>query len=340
DPVAVRVAQERSIVRRVIIARTRRTVVGAAGGNAGVPERVHLGAPLRLEAPVAAEGFLGLRALADGEIDAVRVGRARPLAVTEPVVAAADLDDFERLHDRVVEALGGGDIGNGDGDVVQHQSVLDDDRDCLSRHYEERSDEAIHTSSRHDGLLRCACNDGAGGYDAFFSRSSASCSFAFRSTAASRFSFSSSTISSGAFATNFSFPSLASTRLMSASALAISLSSRALSAERSMTPFSGSATTSPRTSNCTAPSGGRSAKEISTRRARRFTVSFQRWARSLVSVDAPDSTSGINVAGGMFISERTERMAVTRSTTQPISASAAGSLKSSDLTNPWSRAAI
>jgi len=62
------------------------------------------------------------------------------------------------------------------------------------------------------------------------SRSSASRIFAFRATAASRFSFSSSTISSGALATNFSLPSLASTRLMSASAFASSLSSRACSA--------------------------------------------------------------------------------------------------------------
>ena len=60
----------------------------------------------------------------------------------------------------------------------------------------------------------------------------------------------------------------------------------------------------------------------------RLTTSFQRCARPLVSADAPASTSGVNVAGGIFISARTERIAVTRSTTQPISASAAGSLKS------------
>ena len=49
----------------------------------------------------------------------------------------------------------------------------------------------------------------------------------------------------------------------------------------------------------------------------------------MVSADAPASTSGVSVAGVMFISARTERIAVTRSTTQPISASAAGSPKSS-----------
>src|SRR6266481_521565 len=166
-------------------------------------------------------------------------------------------------------------------------------------------------------------------YAAFLSRSNASRSLAFRATAASRFSFSSSTISSGALATNFSLVSLASTRLMSASALANSLSSRAFSAERSITPFSGNAATSPRTSNCTAPSGAVSANEMSASRAIRLTTSFQRCARPFVSADAPASTSGVNVAGGIFISARTERIAVTRSTTQPISASAASSVRPS-----------
>jgi hypothetical protein len=32
---------------------------------------------------VAAEGVLGLRALADGEIDPIRIGRPRPLAIAE-----------------------------------------------------------------------------------------------------------------------------------------------------------------------------------------------------------------------------------------------------------------
>jgi hypothetical protein len=44
----------------------------------------------------------------------------RPLAIAEPVIAAADLDDIERLHDGVVEPLGGGNVGHRDGDVVKH----------------------------------------------------------------------------------------------------------------------------------------------------------------------------------------------------------------------------
>src|SRR5215475_13657228 len=230
DAVAVGVTQEGGVVGSVVAAQARRAVVTAAGRDAGVPERIDLALPARLEAPVAAGGVFRLRPLADRDVDAIRVGRPRALAITEPVVAAADLDHAQRLHDGIVEALGGGDVGDGDGDVVDHRFLV----------------------TRRQ--------------DAFLSRSSASCSLVLRATAASRFSFSSSTISSGALATNFSLASLASTRLMSPSALPISFSSRVRSAARSITPFSGSAATSPRTSTCTAPSGALSANEISASR--------------------------------------------------------------------------
>ena len=93
DPVAVGVTQERSIIRGVIVAQAGRAVVGAAGGDAGIPERVDLALPARLEAPVAARGVVRLLALADREIDTIRIGCASTFAVTEPVLAAADLDD-------------------------------------------------------------------------------------------------------------------------------------------------------------------------------------------------------------------------------------------------------
>src|SRR6478672_5623981 len=85
DTVTVGVAQERGVVGGVIVAQARRPVVGTAGRNAGVPERIDLCLPSRLEAPVAAERFFGLRPFADGEIDAVRIGGASPLAVAEPI---------------------------------------------------------------------------------------------------------------------------------------------------------------------------------------------------------------------------------------------------------------
>src|SRR5260221_10611529 len=92
DPVAVGVPQERGIIGRVIVAQARRAVVGAAGGNAGVPERVDLGLPSRLEAPVAAERVIGFWTLADRDIDAIGVRRPRSLAIAQPVPATTYLD--------------------------------------------------------------------------------------------------------------------------------------------------------------------------------------------------------------------------------------------------------
>ena len=59
---------------------------------------------------------------------------------------------------------------------------------------------------------------------------------------------------------NFGLLSLASERAMSASAFCISLASRARSAARSMTPLSGSAAASPRTTSCTEPCGAAGAE--------------------------------------------------------------------------------
>src|SRR5216684_5379984 len=123
DPVAVGVAQKRSVIGCVIIAQARCTVIAAAGGDAGIPEGIDLGPPLRLEAPVAAKGVFGLWPFADGEVDALGISGARAFAMAQPVIAAADLDDLKRFHDRVVEALGRGDIRYGDGDMVQHRSI-------------------------------------------------------------------------------------------------------------------------------------------------------------------------------------------------------------------------
>src|SRR5665213_843894 len=157
------------------------------------------------------------------------------------------------------------------------------------------------------------------------SASSAWVTLAFRPVASSRFSFSSTTTSSGARAMKFSLLSLASTRAISDSAFCISLVSRARSAAMSMTPISGSAATSPRTTSCTEPFGAVAADEISDTRARRLMKSAQRSARLCVSLDAPANTSGI--AAAIFISARIERMTVMSSISQPISASALSSVK-------------
>src|SRR5450631_3569793 len=120
DPVAVGVAQEGAVIGRVIMAQAGRTVVAAPGGDAGIPERIDLGPRLRLETPVPAEGVIGFGALADREVDAFRKSGACPFAIAQPVIAAADLDDLKRFHDRVVEGFGRGDIRYGDGNMVEH----------------------------------------------------------------------------------------------------------------------------------------------------------------------------------------------------------------------------
>jgi len=76
DPVAVRVAQECSVIGRVIVAQARRAVVAAAGGDPGIPEGIDLGPPFRLEAPVPTGGVFGFRAVADRDVAAIRIRRA------------------------------------------------------------------------------------------------------------------------------------------------------------------------------------------------------------------------------------------------------------------------
>src|SRR5579871_3404915 len=93
DAVAVGIAQEGAVI-------------------GGVPERVDLWTRPGLEAPVAAECLLGPGAIADGQMDAVRMRRPRPLAIAVPVLAAADLHLVERLRDRIIEALGRLNVGH------------------------------------------------------------------------------------------------------------------------------------------------------------------------------------------------------------------------------------
>src|SRR5271166_1796482 len=103
DPVAVGIPEEGRVIRRVVIAQAGRPVIAAAGGNPGIPERIDLALVSRLEAPVPARSIVGPRALADRDIDALRVSGPGPLAVAQPIRAPADLDDAKHLHDRIIE---------------------------------------------------------------------------------------------------------------------------------------------------------------------------------------------------------------------------------------------
>jgi hypothetical protein len=57
DPVAVGIPEERRVIGRVVIAQAGWTVIAATRGDAGIPECVNLGSPLRLETPEASSGF-------------------------------------------------------------------------------------------------------------------------------------------------------------------------------------------------------------------------------------------------------------------------------------------
>src|SRR5207237_10116078 len=89
DPVAVGVTQKCRVIGSVIVAQARRPVIGAASGDAGIPECIDLALPARLEAPVATRGVVRLRALADGEIDTIRIGSPGAFAIAEPSPPAA-----------------------------------------------------------------------------------------------------------------------------------------------------------------------------------------------------------------------------------------------------------
>jgi hypothetical protein len=73
---------------------------------------------------VPAERIIRLSALADRDVDAFGMIGARPLAIAEPVRAAADFDHAERSHDRIVEAFGGRDVRHRDGDMIKHHGAF------------------------------------------------------------------------------------------------------------------------------------------------------------------------------------------------------------------------
>ncbi len=111
DAVAVRVEQEAAVVVGAVDrAGAGRAVVEVAGRHPRAPEGVHRLTARRTEADVEATGQ-GVRTIG---------GADRPvLPLDEPGVRVARLD-AQHGEDRPVEALGRGQVRDGDPDVVEH----------------------------------------------------------------------------------------------------------------------------------------------------------------------------------------------------------------------------
>ncbi len=69
------------------------------------------------------ETILDWATAADRDVDMLRMIRPRPFAIAQPVVAAPDLDDAQRRHDRIVERLSGRNVRDGPRYVIEHGSA-------------------------------------------------------------------------------------------------------------------------------------------------------------------------------------------------------------------------
>ncbi len=117
--VAFWIAQECSVVLRMIISQSRRTVVSSSGRNPGGVERVNLLDGRSPEAPMTAGIGRCVRGLIDAEVRMVVVIRLVPFPKTDGIVPLEGDDRSESGHDTEVERFNALQALNGDRDVIK-----------------------------------------------------------------------------------------------------------------------------------------------------------------------------------------------------------------------------
>lgn len=108
----------------ILFPKARRPVIGSAIGKTGPPKVIHRHAARRLEAPMTAMACLGPRPWPHRYITALRMIAIAALAIAEPSLVAADLGYADRRHDGVIECFGGGEIGDGNGYMIEHAAIM------------------------------------------------------------------------------------------------------------------------------------------------------------------------------------------------------------------------
>lgn len=144
--VAFWIAQECSVVLRMIISQSRRTVVSSSGRKAGGMERVNLfnrGGP---KAPVTARISRCVRGLIDAEIRMAVAIRAVSFPKTDRIGSLVGDDRSESGHDTEVERFNALQALNGDRDVIKelHRAYTGTwQLLCTSHHTKHRCSEYV-----------------------------------------------------------------------------------------------------------------------------------------------------------------------------------------------------
>lgn len=117
--IALRIAQERSVILSMITSQSRRTVVGSSGCEPGGVERANLLNGASPETPVPARIGGRVRGLIDAEIRMAVAIRAVSFPKTDGTGSLVGDDRSESGHDTEVERFNALQALNGDRDVIK-----------------------------------------------------------------------------------------------------------------------------------------------------------------------------------------------------------------------------